>query len=75
VTGHTTVDPGWIHEQFSVTASGSSTTLGFVSTSSGYAAVILDNVSVAEAPPEVPTQSAWSLALLAGLAVLGPALR
>ena len=71
VTGHALADPGWIHEQFLVTATESVTTLSFVSTSSGYAGMTLDNVSVT--PSSVPEPSSAAILLIGVLTLLAPA--
>ena len=65
VTGHTLAELGWTHKQFLATATGSVTTLSFVSTSSGYAGMILDNVSVsASAVPEPSTLAIMLMGVL-----------
>jgi len=70
VTGHTLADPGWIQQQLIVTATGANTILSFVSTSSGYAGMIIDNVSVTA----LPEPSTFAM-LLAGIGLLGFAAR
>jgi len=70
VTGHTLADPGWIQQQFIAIATGVNTNLSFVSTSSGYAGMIIDNVSVSV----IPEPSTHAM-LLAGLGLLGFAAR
>jgi choice-of-anchor C domain-containing protein len=69
VTGHTVSDLGWQHAEFLATAGAGNTLLSFLSTSSGYAAMTIDNVSVTAVPENGPTAFSFALAV-GGLAIL-----
>ncbi len=59
VSGHMHGDPGWVYRSFVATADAPGTLLSFVSTSTGYAGIIIDNVSVTPAPATPSRAATW----------------